>query len=74
MNNTWQIQEVKSKLSEFVDRTLIQGVQIITRSEHKAVLVIPFAEYEQFTRGSGRLALSHELFTRYLCVVRIFPS
>ena len=56
MDNTWQLQEAKSKFSEVVDRALAQGVQIITRRGQKAVVVIPYAEYERLRRGSGSLA------------------
>jgi antitoxin Phd len=55
MNNIWQLQEAKSKFSEVVDRALAQGAQIITRRGRKAVVVLPFAEYERLTRG-GSLA------------------
>jgi len=56
MNNIWQLQDAKSKFSQLVDRTLSQGVQIITRRGKKAVVVIPFEEYERLTRQSGSLA------------------
>ena len=36
-----------------VDRTLSQGVQVITRRGRKSVVVIAFAEYERLT-GKGR--------------------
>jgi prevent-host-death family protein len=39
-----------------VDRALEQGAQIITRRGRKAVVVIPFAEYERLTRQGGSLA------------------
>ncbi|MEW5872319.1 MAG: type II toxin-antitoxin system Phd/YefM family antitoxin [Chloroflexota bacterium] len=56
MNNIWQIQEAKSKFSELVDRALAQGAQIVTRRGRKAVVVMPFAEYERLTRQGGNLA------------------
>ena len=56
MNNIWQLQEAKSKFSQLVDRTLSQGVQIVTRRGKKAVAVIPFEEYERLTRPPGNLA------------------
>jgi antitoxin Phd len=55
MRNTWQIQEAKSKFSEVVDRALEEGVQVVTRRGKKAVVVLPYAEYERLTRGSGSL-------------------
>jgi len=56
MNNTWQLQDAKSKFSEVVDRALAQGAQIITRRGRKAVVVIAYPEYERLTRSSGGLA------------------
>jgi antitoxin Phd len=56
VNNIWQIQEAKSKFSEVVDRALAQGVQIITRRGRKAVVMIPYVEYERLTQHSGSLA------------------
>jgi prevent-host-death family protein len=38
-----------------VDRALEQGAQIITRRGRKAVVVIPYVEYERLRRG-GSLA------------------
>jgi antitoxin Phd len=55
MNNIWQLQEAKSKFSEVVNRALAQGAQIITRRGSKAVVVLPFAEYERLTRHSDSL-------------------
>jgi antitoxin Phd len=55
MRNTWQIQEAKSKFSEVVDRAMEEGVQVVTRRGKKAVVVLPYAEYERLTRGSGSL-------------------
>lgn len=56
MNNVWQLQEAKSKFSEVVDRALAQGAQIITRRGRKAVVVLPYVEYERLTRQGGSLA------------------
>jgi antitoxin Phd len=56
MNNIWQLQDAKSKFSEVVDRAMTQGVQIITRRGRKAVVVMPFGEYERLTRQSGSLS------------------
>jgi antitoxin Phd len=56
MNNIWQLQEAKSKFSEVVDRALSQGAQIITRRGRKAVVVLPFVEYERLTRQGSSLA------------------
>ncbi len=55
MNNIWQLQDAKSKFSEVVERAMAQGVQIVTRRGKKAVVVIPFEEYEKLTRHRGSL-------------------
>lgn len=56
MNNIWNIKDAKSRLSEIVDRALVQGVQIVTRQGKELVAVIPFEEYERLTRRTGSLA------------------
>ena len=56
MNNIWQLQDAKSKFSEVVDRALAQGVQIVTRRGKRAVVVMPFEEYERLTHQTGSLA------------------
>jgi len=56
MKNIWQLQDAKSKFSEVVDRALAQGVQIVTRRGKRAVVVMPFEEYERLTHQTGSLA------------------
>lgn len=56
MNNIWQLQEAKSKFSELVERTLANGVQIVTRRGQKTVVVLPFEEYQRLARASDSLA------------------
>ena len=56
MKNIWQLQDAKSKFSELVDSALAQGAQIITRRGRKAVVVLPFTEYERLTRRGSSLA------------------
>ena len=56
MKNIWQLQDAKSKFSELVERALAQGAQIVTRRGKKAVVVMPFEEYERLTHQEGSLA------------------
>jgi antitoxin Phd len=73
MNNIWQLQDAKSKFSEVVERALAQGVQIVTRRGKKAVVVMPFEEYEMLTHRGGSLAqflLSSPLAVSELSVER----
>jgi antitoxin Phd len=55
MKNTWQLQEAKSRFSEMVERTLANGAQIVTRHGRKAVVILPFEEYERLTKPPGSL-------------------
>lgn len=73
MKNTWQLQEAKSKFSEVVDRALAQGAQIVTRRGKKAVVVMPFEEYERLTQRTGSLAqflMASPLFGSELAIER----
>jgi antitoxin Phd len=56
MHNIWQLQDAKSKFSEVVERALAEGAQIVTRRGKKAVVVLPYDEYERLTQRSGSLA------------------
>jgi prevent-host-death family protein len=56
MNNIWQLQEAKSKFSEMVERTLENGVQIITRRGRNTVVLLPFDEYIRLTKRTESLA------------------
>ena len=56
MNNIWQLQEAKSKFSEMVDRTLENGVRIITRRGRNTVVILPFDEYVRLTKRTESLA------------------
>lgn len=56
MNNIWQLQEAKGKFSEVVEQTLKHGPQIVTRRGRKAVVILPFEEYERLTKRAGSLA------------------
>ncbi len=55
-NNTWQLQEAKSRFSALVEQALDSGVQIVTRRGRKTVVVMPFEEYERLTQPKGRLS------------------
>jgi antitoxin Phd len=56
MNNIWQLQDAKSRFSEVVERAISQGTQIVTRRGKKAVVVMPYEEYERLTQPKGNLA------------------
>ncbi len=56
MNDVWQIQDAKNKLSEVISRALKQGPQLITRHGEKAVVVVAYAEYERLRKSQGKLS------------------
>lgn len=56
MNNVWQLQEAKSKLSEVVDRAIEEGPQVITRRGVETAVVISFKEYQKFKPPSVKLS------------------
>lgn len=56
MNDVWQIQDAKNKLSEVIGRALKQGPQLITRHGEKAVVVISYAEFEKLRKSQGKLS------------------
>ena len=56
MNNIWQLQDAKSKFSEMIEQTLINGAQIVTRRGQKTVVVVSFDEYQRLTRQTDRLS------------------
>ena len=56
MNDTWQIQDAKNKLSEVIARAQKNGPQLITRHGEKAVVVVSYAEYERLRKSQGKLS------------------
>ncbi|GAB4449769.1 MAG: type II toxin-antitoxin system Phd/YefM family antitoxin [Anaerolineales bacterium] len=56
MNDVWQIQDAKNKLSEVIARALKQGPQIITRHGEKTVVVVAYTEYEKLRKSQGKLS------------------
>jgi len=49
-NNTWQLQEAKSKFSQLVESAMHKEPQIVTKHGDKAVVVISFEEYTKITK------------------------
>ena len=51
----WQLPEAKNKLPEFIERTLTEGRQVITRHGVEVVVVMPIVGYKQLTAPGQRL-------------------
>jgi prevent-host-death family protein len=47
---TWKVAEVKSRLSELIDRAMREGAQEITRHGGRAVVVVSAQEWDRKTR------------------------
>lgn len=49
-DNTWQLQEAKSKFSQLVDDAMHKEPQIVTKHGDNAVVVLSFEEYTKITK------------------------
>ena len=49
-NNTWQLQEAKSKFSQLVEDAMHKEPQIVTKHGDKVVVVLSFEEYTKITK------------------------
>jgi prevent-host-death family protein len=52
----WTVAAAKARLSEVIDRALIDGPQTITRNGRLAVVVVSAEEWERKTKRKGNLA------------------
>ncbi len=51
----WQVQEAKARFSEFVDRTLKEGPQTVTRRGKAVAVLVPADEYRRLRSGGKSL-------------------
>ena len=54
-DNTWQLQEAKSKFSQLVEYALHKTPQIVTKHGKKTVVVLSFEEYVKITKPKVNL-------------------
>jgi len=47
MNNSWQLQEAKSKFSQLVDKAMKHEPQIITKHGDEAVVILSIEDYQK---------------------------
>jgi prevent-host-death family protein len=52
----WAVANAKAHLSAVIDCALADGPQMITRSGHRAVVVVSAKEWERKTKRKGNLA------------------
>ncbi len=51
----WQIQQAKARFSEFVERTLKEGPQTVTRRGKPVAVLVPADEYRRLRTGGKSL-------------------
>lgn len=49
-NNTWQLQDAKSKFSQLVESAMHNSPQFVTKHGNNAVVVLSFDEYKKMTK------------------------
>ncbi len=49
-NNTWQLQDAKSKFSQLVENAISIEPQFVTKHGNNAVVVLSFEEYKKITK------------------------
>lgn len=54
-NNTWQLQDAKSKFSQLVDKAMHNNPQFVTKHGNNAVVVMSFEDYKKFTKPKNDL-------------------
>ena len=54
-NNTWQLQDAKSKFSQLVDKAMRNTPQFVTKHGNNAVVVMSFEDYKKITKPKNDL-------------------
>jgi len=49
-NNTWQLQDAKSKFSQLVENAISNEPQFVTKHGNNAVVILSFEEYKKITK------------------------
>jgi prevent-host-death family protein len=49
-NNTWQLQDAKSKFSQLVENAMLSEPQFVTKHGNNAVVVLSFEDYKKITK------------------------
>ena len=50
MNKKWPVQDAKSKLSELLDTTLVEGPQIVTKRGVETAVILPIGQWRRLER------------------------
>ncbi len=49
---SWQVQDAKSRFSEFLDATIKKGPQVVTRRGVKTAVLVPIEEWERLQKAA----------------------
>jgi len=52
---TWQLQEAKARFSEFLDASLREGPQVVTRHGKEEAVLVPIAEWKRLQANKPTL-------------------
>lgn len=52
MARTWQVQEAKARFSEFLEASLREGPQIVTRRGTQAAVLVPIEQWRRIERAN----------------------
>ena len=47
MNNTWQVQDAKARFSEFLETSLAEGPQIVTKRGEAVAVLVPIEQWQR---------------------------
>lgn len=50
MEKTWQVQDAKARFSEFLEASLSEGPQIVTRRGVEAAVLVPIAQWRRLEK------------------------
>ncbi len=50
MSTTWPVQDAKSRFSEFLDRALAEGPQVVTRRSVETAVLLPIEQWRRLER------------------------
>ncbi len=56
MPRTWQVQDAKARFSEFLDASLSEGPQVVTRRGVETAVLVPIGEWRRL-QDAGRPSL-----------------
>jgi len=49
-DNTWQLQDAKSKFSQLVEKAMSSSPQFVTKHGNNAVVILSFEDYKKITK------------------------